>query len=63
MRAIVSELRGSVTIAALVEASGRRAWGFGAAVRLMAKRELLRVSSGRVDYDTWVRRPNRDWRH
>jgi hypothetical protein len=63
MRAIVSELRGSATIATLVETSGRHGWAFGAAVRLIAKRELLRVSPGRIDYDTWVRRPDDERRH
>jgi hypothetical protein len=63
MRAIVSELRGSATLATLVETSGRHGWGFGAAVRLIAKRELLRVSPGRIDYETWVRRPDGERRH
>jgi hypothetical protein len=63
MRAIVSELRGSATIATLVEASGLHGWGFGAAVRLIAKRELLRVSPGRIDYDTWVCRPDGQRKH
>jgi hypothetical protein len=63
MRTIVSELQGSVTIATLVEASELHGWGFGAAVRMIAKRELLRVSPGRIDYDTWVCRPDGQRRH
>lgn len=53
---LITDLKAQTTVGCLVRASGLKAWGFGAVVRAIADRRLRMVASGRIGYDTVVRR-------